>query len=170
MKNTQFLSVFCFCIILFTNVEFTKAEKIMDPSLTNLEGYFGTIKNQDLYMDLACKFSAIFNEVENVDLFYSKESGYYYGVTGFKDDNQIIEFLKINHEDVLNESYTYINFNNISKDFSTIQYCYEPTNPESPNCQPGNGCTYIPYASNCRTVICGIFELVGGEIPYCNIP
>ncbi|WP_113925818.1 hypothetical protein [Cognataquiflexum aquatile] len=168
MKNTQFLSVLCFCIILFTNVEFTKAEKVMDPSLTNLEGYFGTIKNQNLYMDLACKFSAIFTEVEKVDVFNTSETGYYYQVSGFKNGFRVLEYLKINPDDLIFETYSYINFENIAGDLSSTQFCYEPFNHDSPNCQPANGCTYIPYPTNCRTFICGVLDYIGG-LPYCHI-
>lgn len=132
----------------------------------------GSVFNSNLMSELACAFDQLFDEVIEVD-YYSDENIHYYGIVGFKDNLKVEHFVKVNPDDFLNESYTYMDLNNYKNSMehgSIVQYCFEPVNPDSPNCQPGNGCTYIPYSSSCRVVICGIFELIGGTIPYCNIP
>lgn len=108
--------------------------------------YLKTINNNDLNHQLEQNFSNLFDKVTAVDGQFSHETGYYYIVFGEKNNEKSIQLLKIEKEDLDNETYTYIDFTNIEVDEFT-QYCWTG----GINCPPG--CTYT--TAPCWA-ICGV--------------
>lgn len=168
MKNSKIMYLAVFLCLIFLKKENVYAEKFFDSNYENLEGYFGSIQNQNLFMDLSCKFSILFEEVGSVNVFYSIESGYYFEVKGYKKGITVVQNLKVNPQDVVNESYSYINFEDLNIDYENEEYCYEPIFPPGSLCEPNLGCTYIPYDPGCLVFICGIKTSIGG-LPYCIV-
>jgi hypothetical protein len=159
------MTLLCF---LFLQTKTLKAEKFLNPIYENVEGYFGSINNQDLFMDFSCKFSNLFEEVGNINVFLTINGEYFYQVHGYKNEIGVIQNFKINPDDVPNEVYTYINFESFDQELDMVEYCYEPVFPAGPSCDPNLGCTYVPYSIDCFVFICGVKTYFGGQ-PYCIV-
>ncbi len=94
--------------------------------------------NQNLINHIEKNFVALFDNVNAIHTQYSDEFGFYYLVFGVKSNISKIELLKIEEEDYLNETYTYIDFSKINVNSSTV-YC---------------GINYLPPIDPCAYTIC----------------
>jgi hypothetical protein len=110
--------------------------------------YIKTIDNNELNMQLEQNFLPLFDKVTSVDAQFSPESGYYYVVFGEKNNAKTIQSLKIEKEDVDNETYSYIDFTNIEVNDQTL-YCRDRIAPACPS-----GCIYYTQDDWCLK-ICG---------------
>jgi len=140
-------------VALLVSYSFTSEDKfpnhISEESIAVFEAdYLKTIHNANLNKHLETNFPDLFDTVVSVDAQSSPESGFYYIVFGEKNGERIINLLKVELEDVQNETYTYINFDTIDRSQSLVEYCTKG----GPLCPPG--CT---YGSPCFA-ICGIWD------------
>lgn len=131
---------------------FTKNDEYSEASPKDLTSYevlyVKTIKDMELNVQLQSNFVRFFDRVNSIDVRFTADIGYFYAVYGVKDGNQVVKNLYVEKEDVENETYTYIDFSNISVDEST-EYCYKGS-----SC---NTCTYLPCCVDCN-VLCGVWK------------
>ena len=109
-----------------------------------------------LINDIESKFISLFDKVTQVNAQYSKENGYYYLVFGVKSNLSKIELLRIEEEDIINNEYSYINFEKI-KNKSTVEFCGYNNFPVSNPC-------HLPFCSRlikngtCLNIRCGVWD------------
>lgn len=110
-----------------------------------------TINNNFLNNDIQKKFFDLFDHVMGVNVQFSDVHGYYYLVFGSKDGMNKIELLKVNKEDVLDETYTYIDFSQINRNLSG--YCKIGNGFPPPVCPLK--CINYEDPGTCLGMICG---------------
>ena len=149
-KASLIISVIAVLVVAYS---FTAIDKFPDNipeesvTLFNSE-YVKTINNDDLNRQLEQNFLPLFDKVTAVDAQYSEANGYYYIVFGEKDSTKKIELVKVNAEDIKNQTYTYFDFSGVTVTEAT-EYCYRGS-----LCV---GCVYQP-AVPCG-IICGPYPL-----------
>ncbi|MEM9391229.1 MAG: hypothetical protein AAGA02_12190 [Bacteroidota bacterium] len=114
--------------------------------------YYLSIVSNSLFKDLENKFKYFFDEVSSVNANYSSISGYYYVVFGEKDGIEKIELLKVEESDVINKTYTYIDFSNITVSEQTV-WC-KSANGFPPGCPPE--CIAYTNQFACIGIMCGV--------------
>ncbi len=107
--------------------------------------YIKNIVNNELNVHLQTNFVRFFDEVNYVEALFSKDVGYHYAVYGKKDGSLNVQFLKIEKDDIENETYTYFDFEGITVTELT-KYCYR-----GGGCV---GCQLLDPSFDCR-YICG---------------
>jgi|GEM_PF-3190934 len=168
MKNLLKKSI-SLIVICFLTISMVKSEIYFDLEKSSIGEYFGSIKNNvDLFETIACNFRNIITEVSEIDIFSNEENGFYYIVKGFLNSESVQINLKVKESDIFNESYTYMNLKELHDNNETVEYCYEPVWPISPFCGTNNGCWWGYPTQKCNTIICGVFDYIGGE-PYCHV-
>ena len=125
------------------------AEKV---AVYNTE-YLKTIDNDLLNEQLSKNFAPLFDQVSFVDAQYSETIGYYYIVFGTTNESDTMQLLKVEKEDIDNETYSYIDFSNIKVSETTI-YCFRGYTPGA-TC-PQFGCNPMG-PSECEAPICGVY-------------
>lgn len=110
-----------------------------------------TINNNALNDDIQKKFFDLFDHVSGVNVQFSDLNGYYYIVFGSKDGVDKIELLKVNEDDVLNETYTYIDFSNVDR--TSFGYCKIGNGFPPPVCPLE--CIHYTDPGTCLGMICG---------------
>jgi len=131
-------------VALLASYSFISEEKfpsdIPEESIAVFESdYLKTIHNADLNKHLETNFPDLFDAVVSVDAQSSPDSGFYFIVFGEKNGEKIIDLLKVEFEDIQNETYTYMNFDTIDRGQSPL-YC----TTGGLFCPPG--CNYNPFA------------------------
>jgi hypothetical protein len=111
--------------------------------------YLKTINSHDLNTQLEQNFLPLFDNVTFVDAQFSQEIGYYYIVFGEKNNAKTIQLLKIEKEDVDNETYTYFDFEGFTVTENTV-YCWRG----GPLCLP----CQLQCCAACN-IICGPWPL-----------
>lgn len=122
------------------------------------QDYLYTVQNDDLTQHLESNFTELFDEVKVVTAhFDAANEVYYYTVAGEKDGTATIERLKVYENDIQNETYTYLNFENIRSHFgeAAVRYCVTlDVFPNAPSYCP-SGCN-LPVV--CPGMVCGVYE------------
>jgi len=110
--------------------------------------FIKTISKNELNRQLERNFLPLFDKVTSVDAQHSDDWGYYYLVFGEKNNIEKIELLKIEKEDVVNETYTYFDFEGFTVTENTL-YCYR-----------GGTCVgcVIPDSLDCP-ILCGPYPI-----------
>lgn len=111
----------------------------------------------ELKIDLKEKFISLFDDIKKVHAQYSENNGFYYIVFGNFNGKEKIELIKINEIDIINSTYTYINFED-NIDYKNLEYCVSGDgNFFPPGCPTPNECV-DSFTGFCRTIICGIWN------------
>lgn len=111
--------------------------------------FIETINNEELNTTLETYFVRFFDDVESIDVQFSKEGKYYYYIAfGTKNKHDVIQLMKIEKDDYLNQTYTYIDFSKV-KDLNAVELCYEGA-----LCPV---CTHDRCCWSCSTV-CGLWD------------
>jgi len=146
-------------LALTTTVLFAYSNKPVYPdyvpefAIEKLEAEFvKKMTNTHLTNHIAENFISLFDNVSAIHAQYSDDDGYYYLVFGEKENSSKIELLKIEKEDYLNETYTYIDFSNIS-DKRQVQYCLRGSDNPLTCPTPCN-----LYTNGCLGTICGVWD------------
>ncbi len=155
MKNIVATLFVVFLLMGFNN----SSEKTKYPESLSLEviekfesEYIKTMDNEALKTYLQKNFIRYFDEIESISAQYSDVFGYYYLVIGTKSNHSSLELLKIEKEDIENESYTYIDFSGLDINEDT-EYCRKSV-PENLPCA---ACDRYPDGT-CFGVTCGIWN------------
>lgn len=132
-------------VALLSSYSFTSEDKfpsdVPEESIVVFESdYLKTIHNLELNKYLETNFPDLFDTVASVDAQSSPDAGFYYIVFGEKNGEKVIDLLKVEFEDIQNETYTYINFATVEKGQNPPQYC----TMGGLACPPG--CNYNPFA------------------------
>ena len=151
MKKSTFYLI-CFGVLLFFSfVDKPKFPANVTPeevSLFNNE-FIETIHNETLNATLEEYFVRFIDDVTSVDVQFSEVGGYYYYIAfGTKNKQDVVQLLKIEKEDYLNQTYTYIDFSKVS-DFNAIEICY--TGTLCPGCNRSVCCV------SCN-IACGLWD------------
>ncbi|GAB5398960.1 MAG: hypothetical protein Aureis2KO_05450 [Aureisphaera sp.] len=124
----KFIYVLALAVLVLTVYSFTNSSKDMYPEDLASEyvevlkrDFVKTMDNESLYATLEANFITLFDAIDQVDAQFSESYGYYYTVIGKKDGKEKVEILKIDESDVINETYSYIDFSNL--DAMTVTYC-----------------------------------------------
>ncbi|GAB5400285.1 MAG: hypothetical protein Aureis2KO_18700 [Aureisphaera sp.] len=128
-----------------TNVDTTLTEM----STTNEDVLLKTIDKPELNRLIEKNFIRFFDEVNYIDALYSEAEGYYFAVYGQKNNKESLQFLKVEKDDVDNETYTYFDFEGITITENT-EYCYRGAECIA--------CTYQPCCPGCN-IICGPYPI-----------
>lgn len=150
-----FVSVFTLTLFGFSKKEFgDKYPKDMPADYVEIlkKDFIKTMDSKSLIDKLEKNFHPLFDEINSVDAQLNSDFGYYYIVFGKKDNQDKVEILKINNSDIENNTYTYINFENVHVSAAT-EYCLS-----GPDSSPFRDVCIGPCAErdNCWGSICGI--------------
>jgi hypothetical protein len=117
------------------------------------------MKSTNLIIDIERKFVSLFDEVSQVNAQYSETNGHYYLVFGQQNGEEKIELLKIDRKDMINSTYTYIDFDGISN-LDSVEYCYTGTSPNNgKNCPSSSECiNEFRSSTPCAVMICGVWN------------
>ncbi|GAA0872377.1 hypothetical protein GCM10009117_15240 [Gangjinia marincola] len=111
------------------------------------------INNMALYMTIETNFSPIISEVASVSAYKDyDDNSFFYLVEGFKNDTPTTFMLKIDEQDYVNQTYTYIDFSNITINDNT-QFC--TTRGASSKFLPAKECS---PQDNTLAKICAVFQ------------
>ena len=155
----KFIYVLTLAVLILTVYSFTNSSNDAYPEDLAPEyvevlkrDFVKTMNNESLHVSLETNFITLFDEINQVDAQYSDKFGYYYTVMGKKDGKEKVEILKINESDVINETYSYIDFSNL--DAMTVTYC-----TSGPDSSPFPFVCLGPCqvrTNNCLGAICGV--------------
>lgn len=159
-KITLLFACVLISTIFFSFNEFSKLDSFNSSENTEKlnSDLIKTVHNKELNLFLEAHFISLFDKVDELQVVFLPDIGYCYVVYGSKKNIKTINYLKIEEEDVINETYTYIDFSNIEITEDT-QYCHKPR--VTPSLCP-NTCEYYGSGSeNCDLITCGVYN--GGQ-------
>ena len=121
------------------------------PDITNeTTAYIKTIVNNELNVHIQKNFVRFFDKVEYVEARFSDDVGYFYAVFGEKKGEPSIQFIKVEKNDIDNETYTYFDFEGFTATEFT-EYCYKGGFCVGCEYQPSVPCLVIcgPWPTAC---------------------
>lgn len=125
------------------------------------KSFVKNIQNPELNEHLTKNLGKFFDEIDQVSAQQDESFGSFYFIMGKKDGAEAYEMLKVNEEDIENNTYSYIDFSKFEIDENTT-YCREgPPNPIHPQVCVG---PCAKRTNNCLGLICGIETSLGCAI------
>lgn len=151
------LMAFSYIAISFESQKNEYPSYLSEELITTFENeYLETIEDSSLNKLLEKNFPPLFDEVKYVHAQRNQNNEFYYIVFAIKNGNETIDLLKINELDVINKTYSYIDFSEIN--LNDTVYCRAGNGSTDPFVCP-EACENYTFV--CLGMICGVYE--GGQ-------